>query len=197
MYNQPTFKFESEYYNPETLSSSESLKDSVVRVGSYPDAYEDFRAPGTQYIVGVNTELSYLKEVDPSHSQTDGPDRDDVGKLKIRYELELDANYEIIGGEWRQFRDPWEPRMSEVADYAQPDILWIMPDGVRAWAAVDENIASDWNGIGVPPANWATASKLGSAVTKEQFYKYTGKKEIVPNPQPLSKIVYSLLELSQ
>jgi hypothetical protein len=122
VWNQPVASYELKYFNPETEKTG-GLKNSVVRANSFSDPFFHYRAPGTQYLVGVEMKLNYTAETFPSHAKTDGVQDDKIKDLEIRYDLELDENYRVIGGEWRGKLD--RSSGTETADVAKyPGFMW-------------------------------------------------------------------------
>jgi hypothetical protein len=101
VWNQPVHSFE--------------VKKSKVRdFDPARDPMAQYRAPGTVKLVTVQTDLTYLVEMDP---QTDPKEKEYLETITLDYTLELDAQGTIIGGEWIS---------KEV-----PDFLWKAHKGGR------------------------------------------------------------------
>jgi hypothetical protein len=94
VWNYPVIGYRFEYQNFRNINEA----------SSYP-----YSAPGTQHLVDVNLELTYVALALPA---TDRLDRQTRSK-QLSYTLELNANKVIIGGEWRSAQHPdfmWDMR---------------------------------------------------------------------------------------
>jgi glyoxylate utilization-related uncharacterized protein len=63
-------------------------------------------------------EVTYVIETSPNGSLTDSVENDAHQTVAYHYDLELDANNEILGGEWYQSRHPdfvWAPSENSVS----------------------------------------------------------------------------------
>ncbi len=112
VWNHPVFSYEYKYFHPKTRKSVTTLSEAVAERNSFDDKRSKFRARETKYIVGVKMRVTYLVENQPSHDE-DQPKLTSV--VDYHYDLELNRNFEIIGGEWYS---------SE-----HPDFLWIPVQG--------------------------------------------------------------------
>ena len=193
VFNQPVFAYSMEFFNPATHSSTKDPQHAIADARDVKE-YSHYRSPKAKSIVGVTMTLTYQKEVDPDHEVLDSESRDKVAKMKTQYLLELSDSGEIIGGEWWMYAMPYE----------QPDFIWLVPDGMIATSDVDESQLSLWNGVGSSPSDWLAAATLADAQVKDDLYPSGGDEggemvviQGVPNPQPLAKIVYSLLRISR
>ncbi|MBI2711993.1 MAG: hypothetical protein HYX41_03870 [Bdellovibrio sp.] len=96
--------------------------------------------------------LVYVKETDPSHAMTDSASQDNRVAVDYLYDLELDANYQIIGGEWYQ--------------RAHPDFLWLPAPQARALTNYDVNLLrqnQSWNGSTPFPRTWSPSAAAASS----------------------------------
>jgi hypothetical protein len=190
--NQPTYKYEAKYYNVADKhgSAGVSLGDAkIFYSANLDDPYRNYRSKKTVYLLGVEATLWYGMENTPDHSWTDGPENDKTGSLTIRYDLELDASDNVVGGEWREYKDA--PTLFEQVAYKHPDIMWLVPPKVSVWTPGDLEIRSPWNGNGAPPADWQRAAKTsdmrkyGDHVRGHDFTRLA--------PQPLAKVIDVLI----
>ncbi len=101
VWNQPVSSY-SYTMGPITRLTSESYR-------------AEYRAPGTVYLVDVNMILTYVTEHRGGSIQ---PRPQLTKELKSKYSLELDANYNIIGGEWHE-------------KTRHPDFSWLMTRNVK------------------------------------------------------------------
>ena len=107
VWNQPIFGFESSI-----------LKTSP---GASPGA-----ATGTAKELEILTRMDYIVEVAEHWSKADYAAEDAQSSVTYRYRLELNANDEIIGGEW--------------LEYERPDFLWKQktPDFLGSYEGIKE-----------------------------------------------------------
>jgi hypothetical protein len=102
--NHPVSNYSLKYFNPKTGKEG-ALRDSVVPRASLKDSYANRRNPSTVYLVGVKSKFTYLNYQWPEahHSDrwnTDSADQDKTKDKEYTYDLELDVNGNILGGEW-------------------------------------------------------------------------------------------------
>jgi hypothetical protein len=200
VWNHPVYRYEFKFFNvtdrsPYTGLSFEEAK-AVVTPGMR-DPFRQYRAPGTKAIVGVYATVYFsVENRDPDHSRTDDPSKDKTDKMHLRYDLELDANDQIIGGEWREYENPFKPNISETRAYTHPSIIWIAPAGMKVTSPADWQIqGTKWDGKGIAPAAWRKAA-LDASNAKE-YQPVEGKNVEIPSPQALGGVVDLLVELSR
>jgi len=99
------YKHKFQYFNVLTNSYASSALAAKVRFSSIPASSDSFfnfvsrnAAKGTQWIVGVVATVIYISENLPE--QTTAERIDNTTTVVYKYELELDGNYNIIGGQW-------------------------------------------------------------------------------------------------
>jgi len=172
VWNQPVVAYRYELFNPKSGIETASLQAAKVLVRDFPDdRYKGHRGSQVVAIVGVTMEVTYGVEARPLQSETDGPENDRTMTARYRYDLELDANDRIIGGEWHGNR--------------HPDFLWTPVPGAKARSVGDisldkagENVG--WGGLEPIPTKW---------------------KSVIPRTsshgEPLSRIVDALIALSR
>lgn len=171
VWNYVVTSYRYNYFNPITSQSTTVLSDAKVPIADFTnDRFKKFRAKGTHSVVGIEMDITYKDEAPPVKQQFDNETFDLVVAKKFRYDLELDVNGKIIGGEWH----------SDI----YPDFLWQMAD--KKWPLahgdqllVKEGDTATWNEGELLPASWARAAR--QSVAKEQ---------------PLAKIVEALIVLS-
>lgn len=97
VWNQPVYGFDS------------------LKLGETSDVYPG-AAPGTVKIVSVRTRLRYIREHGPSWDAQPFDDHPGIGAtMTLEYRLEIDAQGDIVGGEW------------DSEDH--PDFLWTQSPG--------------------------------------------------------------------
>ncbi len=118
VWNFPLVAYSETYFRPDNDSKKEApnLKAAALRVSDWPaDPRKNHRSPGTAYLVGIRMKISYAV------NQTVNPPNEGSLKRKINsrvlvYELELDSDWNLLGGEWLAGK--------------QPQLLWAVPHGV-------------------------------------------------------------------
>lgn len=117
VWNYPIKSYKFTYFNVFN-SKKESLDfKQVMEIFDRPGRFEKghSRSENTYAIVGVEAEVTYANMRDAHMLETDGKEQDKDLVKKYYYDLELDSNFNILGGAW---------------------IGKIMPDFI--WAPVDQ-----------------------------------------------------------
>lgn len=109
VWNQPVYGYEYTYYNPKTQTDSKTLEEATVKLSEWPeDERKSVRAPNAKSLVGIKMLVTYVSENSPS---TEEFQESRLTNVNYQYDLELDANNKIIGGEWHSDN--------------HPDFLWV------------------------------------------------------------------------
>jgi hypothetical protein len=170
VWNQPAYSYRYSYFNPETQQPTSSLQEATVKLRSFTkDKFRNYRAPRANSVVGIVMDLTYMVETYPQVSQNDYPRYDATQTVSYVYDLELDSQGNIVGGEWYQ--------------NAHPDFLWTPPREARAMSSYDESLeheGKNWNGKTSLPESWRN-------------YAHRSADSGIP----LAKIVETLVTLSQ
>lgn len=133
VWNQPVVSYEYTYFNPQTFSKHRKAEDAIISLSDYhKDKFKKFRAPNAKKIVGVLMRLSYLSETYPSQTEKDVPSNDEITVVDYHYDLELDDNDNIIGGEWYTNQ--------------HPDFMWTPVLKASHLTSYDKRIRSKWFG---------------------------------------------------
>lgn len=169
VWNQPISSFGVVFFNPNKGDNVENIKEGIIALSDYAeDPYKKYRSKKAKYIVGVQLELNYIVEIEPTHRLIDNVDFDGINRAYYVYDLELDENYNIVGGEWY--------------DNQHPDFLWRPDADAQALTYYDYYLMSDPLWDGKAPLNLQ--------------YKELANKAAMEG-SPLAFIVRSLVELSQ
>lgn len=169
VWNQPISGYKYSYFNPKTREPVKTLREATIKLKNFTaDKFKDFRSANATQVVGVAMDVTYIVETQPIHNTLDTPEDDNFMTVTYLYDLELDDDGKIIGGEWYENR--------------HPDFLWTPPQGARAVAASDRAIPSDenWSGEQAVPNSWRDAAKQSSR-----------------HGQPLAHVVEALVILSK
>lgn len=137
------------YFNPQTLRPTNDLSQAVLPLEKFTiDKFHNLRATETKYVIGVILDVTHIAAVNPTHrSMSSGPTK----TLRHYYDLELDANYNIIGGEWYM--------------NAHPDFLWTFAKNAEAKSPADYELNPDgWTPRTAPvPSSWTAAAQRSSS----------------------------------
>lgn len=179
VWNQPVYEYEYQYFNPQTRRATNSLADATVAIGDYTnDKFKRFRSTKTQSVVGVSMTVKYIVETHPQQLERDTPAMDAVQSVTYEYDLELDAEGDIIGGEWYRNK--------------HPDFLWTPPKGARAETQRDSQISGSWSDARRPvPGTWQSvaaqaAREQGSplAAIVEKMIEFANAASNAGDPEP-------------
>ena len=112
VWNYVVYHYNTLYFNPATSEYSYNIVDSIVKLSNFPhDELKDFRGSRAVYIVGVMMDVFFPGAVSPHIGSMP---TQNLERKKFVYDLELDENYQVVGGEWR--------------GESHPDFLWIYPE---------------------------------------------------------------------
>lgn len=207
--NQPVAGYEFAFYNPRTGKDG-PLSRSLISVEDYgkKDPYKENRNPETTHIVGVDMNVKYVDWELPKKQVTSKPEDDKIKDYKFRYDLEINARGQVVGGQWRVKKTGGVKVFR--ASTNQPDYFWVAP---RDWKKFFPDVANlpEWND-GLPPAEYRQAAitdpNLHSFIRFENrecpVFSVDGEGPMLrvncrhkfPRPRPLTQIVHKLLELS-
>lgn len=208
VWNQPVAGYELTYFNPLTDKDGE-LNESIVLQNDSNDPFHKHRAEATKYLVGVEMKLRYITETSPSHAKLDSNADDKTKVLKVRYDLELDANNQIIGGEWRGKHDPDMPSEKELADGYNDETADIPKYPGFLWKFENANPVAmsiaDFDFMEQDPTQANRDVLLAASKKAAQFrynvfidgYAVNGVKRSELKPQPLGKVVHYLISLAK
>lgn len=140
IWNQSVTGYQFHYYNLKTNASG-NLLSSVVPIAQFDDPFRAFRSPKSAYLVGVDMTLNYASETDPSHQDVDSVSDDVIETLHMRYDLELDHYYNVIGGEYVNDDGDYGSNYSSIPTY--PAFIWrFHSDNPYAASIVDSKLST-------------------------------------------------------
>ena len=169
VWNQPVHAYSYRYFNPQRFRYTATLDAARVPYAEFQrDWFRRYRSREIAEVVGVVMTLDYVVETSPSHAARDDASRDQLNRVQYIYDLELDAQGAIIGGEWYSNR--------------HPDFLWTPPPDARARTAADALASGEWPEGQALPEAWRRAALRAAE-------SYSGAA-------PLARIVERLLELA-
>ena len=222
--NHPMYSYEMKYFNPNDGKEYKDIRHNIEEITEEDQFYSN-RNPKAKYVVGVETTMTYLDYMKPNREETDDEKDDSEVDKTMLYDLELDADYNIVGGQWRakyagkilrKKRPGSKIRQKEKRNHNQPDFFWVVS---KRWK--ETGYFNNWSSVAkwedktqAPPASWIdTAKKTHDMHAYESTYNYKGKLCDVKNPntgdkrtvwcglktnkpQPMSNVVNTLIELS-
>lgn len=146
VWNQPVYGYSYTYFNPQTRKATNTLAQAKVAMSAYTaDKFKRFRSPQTRSVVGISMLVSYIVETNPTHREDDQPAYDSIQQVAYEYDLELDANDVIVGGEW--YRNE------------HPDFLWTPAKGTPAQTRYENSASGTWDDIRrAMPVSWRTSA---------------------------------------
>ena len=119
VWNHPIVSYRYRYFNPEKLEYADDIASATIKKGDFiSDKFKKFRAKdATHYskidrYVGIQMEVKYAVETKPTTRDQDTALYDGHNIVHYSYDLELDKNGKIIGGEWYSNKHPdflWTP----------------------------------------------------------------------------------------
>ena len=168
VWNQPIISYEYKYFHPETRREFNNYRDALIEIAEFSeDERRQFRAKKTKYIIGVNLTVEYGVETSPVQREFDSVEFDYSNTAEYRYDLEINSNFEIIGGEWH------------TSDH--PDFIWTPTKNTKALTRPDLYL--------INKSLWEGKKPLSKSITG------LAKKAAI-NGKPLAYLVQSLIKLS-
>lgn len=165
VWNYPIYAYQYSYFNPQTLATSKKLAGALVPVNQYTiDKFKTYRSPDARYVVGIAMDVTYSIPVQPSSKPYS---TSSFHTVKYVYDLELDANGMIIGGEWYS--------------NFHPDFIWNPPPDGHPLSTGEKTLPAPitWDGVSPLPEELQRAARASSAKN-----------------QPLAAVVEALVRLA-
>lgn len=165
VWNHPVTAYSYKYFNPVTMQEYKTVDEAVVSMRKFSnDKFKRYRSRNAKFVVGIKMEVQYLVETMPSDKSFDKSAYDAHNTAYYVYDLELDRNYNIIGGEWYSNK--------------HPDFLWTPYDNSHATSVVDNYVRGN-----------ITVDNIQSIRALPRLARQASQKE-----QPIGKIVEALLQ---
>lgn len=166
VWNFPLSSFKYRYFNPQTWQEAATLAAARVPKEKFKvDKFTKYRKPNGKYVVGVFMDVTFIKEIRPTTRL--GVIKPPLKTVRYVYDLELDANMNIVGGEWYS--------------NAHPDFLWTFSSNAQARSKYDvELIDSTWDGKSSVPSSWTNIAQNSS---RKGIPLFTFLSRIVPKQE--------------
>lgn len=155
VWNSPTVAYRFVFFNPYTDEVPRYVRDAVVEMDYWKemqnfseDPYRYYRSSKARYLVGVSATVTNAASVTPNHKLEDSSVDDRNYTQTYRYDLELDQNYTIIGGEWHSEN--------------RPDFLWVQKQNIDVLTPGDIVLVDHqvWSGTTRAPGEWSKQAAL-------------------------------------
>lgn len=210
--NYPAKGYEFKYFDPYNGRARRTANSAIKRWEPRNDKFSRFRNPETKYLVGVTTIYHHTHDQMPGTGTTNSASDDDYTEREMFYDLELDRNYNIIGGQWRTYPVIGRRRLIR-GNRNQPDFFWVIAKDAPRQYFQDHEGLTPWNNTNeVPASDWLRASNsdqfmghtFTSNTTRCQIkHQHTGDIVSVNctaqflRPVPLTNVVNKLIEFSR
>jgi hypothetical protein len=137
VWNQPVVSYQIAYFNPQTGYWANTPQEASVNVSQFSnDRFKKYRSSQAVTVVGVQMAVTYTVETAPNHYPTDSTHYDVLRTAEYLYDLELDRQGNIVGGEWYQ--------------NSHPDFLWSPAAGAQPLAFGEPSRFNAWGSDGLP-----------------------------------------------
>ncbi|TDJ06941.1 MAG: peptidase, partial [Deltaproteobacteria bacterium] len=143
VWNYPVVGYSFKYFNPETLEEVEKMENGIIPFEDFTkDKFRKYRSKKVAKILGVQADITFLKDRIATFKDVETDKHNQPGLVIYRYDLELDKEGKVIGGEWYHGH--------------HPDFLWVTQAGTKAKGPYDDEIKGTWNPEKeLVPKSWA------------------------------------------
>lgn len=112
VWNKPLIGYKYKYLNLEHNVTMNTMNSALVPIAQARRLrHGAFRSSKAVYVVGISMTITYL---DGGFARNN---MNNTKEMEFRYDLELDAQYRIVGGEWQSEKHPdfaWKPRFASL-----------------------------------------------------------------------------------
>jgi len=152
--NHPMYGYKAVYFNPYDGEYDGDIASKIKPITKEDDQFFAFRNKEATHVVGVRLEMSYINWNRPTRSATDDESMDETREIEMIYDLELDKNGNIIGGQWRAT----ETGKANIfnAERKQPDFFWSVTKDYKSYFKGRTDLP-EWKS-GLPPKEYKAAS---------------------------------------
>lgn len=210
--NHPMSAYKAEFFDPYTAKYSASALKSIRPINK-DDQFIEYRNPQATHIVGVRLTMTYVNWKRPKRESYDFKGKDEMRDIEMVYDLELDKDKNIVGGQWRAVEKG--RGVMQIKERKQPDFFWIVTKNYKPFFKQNKNLPY-WDGNTLPPKEYRTESIKAAYQTYQSFHdrcevvrkkrtklnknlpKYlkVNCKHIYDRPQPLVDVVRMLIRKS-
>lgn len=149
VWNRPILSYDYQYYNINSSRNTTNIKNAIISIDKIRDPeLRRNRSSKTKYVLGIWMNLHLLSDL---ALKEDDSEELNIKKYEVLYDLELDENYNIIGGEWHS---PYHP-----------DFIWSTTRGKFPVTIFDRLYARSYN---TTATNFKIPVELNKAAQKAQ-----------------------------
>lgn len=152
--NHPMHGYKAEYFNPYTGKYDGRIQDMIMPI-TKKDQFVKFRNPEATHIIGVRMTMTYLNWKRPKRESFDSKSKDEMRDIEMIYDLELDKNMNIVGGQWRAVEKG--RGFMQTKERKQPDFFWVVTKEHKPFFKGNDSLPS-WDGTSLPPKEYLQAS---------------------------------------
>lgn len=222
--NHPMYKYELKYFNPNRVSryfkpaskkNKRNLEDVLVEIDE-KDQFRQLRNPRAKFIVGVEMEMTYLNYARPKRVEFNSEEDDKEVDKKMYYDLELDQDLNIVGGQWRAVKTG-QVGDDDRLNHKQPDFFWVISKNYKkpGWFDDEQDLEAWTDTNSTPPKSWLEMAHRYHSYEIEKTYEWnsndnckmkdkrTGEyidvlcESKTNRPQPLINVLNKLVELTK
>ena len=171
VWNHPIISYKVKFFNVINKNRFQNPSNAIVHYSEYRnDPFEQYRDRArTSRIVGVEMDVVLSNEVAAMANSNNDKRYDAYKKISLQYDLELDEQNNIIGGEWYTLN--------------HPDFVWYPTQNSRVQSFGEALIKTKWDGRSLVPRKYLDVATMKKSSGSD--YR-----------QPISSIVEKLVELS-
>jgi hypothetical protein len=150
VWNFPLVGYSESYYRPDQGAGQRApdLASATIAPSDWAsDPRKAKRSPGTAYLVGVRMDISYGVNR-TERAPNEGSSKRKINTRTLAYELELDSDFNLLGGEW--------------VDGSHPDLLWVVPKGTVPDSPGEAQLPPRGGESGVIPKSWGAAARASA-----------------------------------
>ncbi len=146
VWNTPILGYEFKYFNLTSGNLTKKLSKAILEKNEVSqDRFRAYRSGATAFIVGVEMTVNLVMGYG---APRDGSEHAKISQVTYKYDLEIAASGEILGGEWH----------SE----SHPDFMWAVDPNLKL-ATVGDSMLGKVSWAGEPiPAQWLPAIQFSS-----------------------------------
>ena len=125
--NVPVSAYALSYFNPRTGQAG-NLSQAKMAIRGAQDVYAKRRSPLAQYLVGVKATVTLVGPHGHENFRTqvkDSAKEDSLYSRTYAYDLELDSQGNILGGEWGDRSADFKQDQKGISYADQPDFIWM------------------------------------------------------------------------
>lgn len=172
--NHPMSGYKAEYFNPYTGKYEGNIKNKIMPITD-EDQFVKWRNPEATHIVGVRLTMTYVNWKRPKRESYDSNSKDEMRDIEMIYDLELDKNMNIVGGQWRAVEKG--RGIMQKKERKQPDFFWVVTKNYKPFFKGNSTLPY-WDGKSLPPAEYRAAA---IAAANQKYPTYHDRCELERN----------------